>query len=132
MVVARGSFEVSMTPADTKLAGATDDLSHFLLAKTYQGDLSGTARGQMFAHTTGVEGSAGYVAMEEVDGELSGRRGRFVLQHFGIMNRNDPSLRVTVVPDSATGELAGLAGELQIDVVDGVHRYVLEYDLPSL
>jgi len=36
---------------------------------------------------------------------------------------------VTVVPDSGTGELAGLRGQLQITVTPDEHRYDFEYTL---
>ena len=45
------------------------------------------------------------------------------------MNRGAASLTVTVVPDTGTGELAGLAGSMTIDIVDGKHSYVFEYSL---
>jgi hypothetical protein len=35
------------------------------------------------------------------------------------------------VPDSGTGELAGLAGTMAIIVADGKHSYEFEYTLPS-
>ena len=40
------------------------------------------------------------------------------------------SLGITVVPDSGTGELAGLAGEFHLRIEDGRHSYTLEYTLP--
>jgi hypothetical protein len=46
------------------------------------------------------------------------------------MNRGVPSLKVTVVPDSGTGELVGLAGELVIQIDGGKHSYTFEYTLP--
>jgi hypothetical protein len=84
----------------------------------------------MLSAGTGVKGSAGYVAIERVVGRLDGRSGTFVLQHSGTMNRGQASLLVTVVPDSGTGELAGLAGTMAIDIVDGKHSYRFEYALP--
>jgi hypothetical protein len=45
------------------------------------------------------------------------------------MTRGEPSLSVTIVPDSGTGELAGIAGTLGIDIRDGQHFYDLEYTL---
>ncbi|MDH3786405.1 MAG: DUF3224 domain-containing protein, partial [Acidobacteriota bacterium] len=79
-----------------------------------------------------TEGSAGYVAIEQVTGTLHGRRGSFVLQHTGTMNRGAPSLAVTVVPDSGTGDLVGLEGEFTINVEDGKHLYEFNYRLPAL
>jgi hypothetical protein len=73
--------------------------------------------------------SAGYVAMERVEGTLDGKRGTFALQHSGTMARAKPAYSITVVPDSGTGELAGLSGSLTIDISRGVHEYTFEYEL---
>jgi hypothetical protein len=97
--------------------------------KQFHGDLEGTSKGQMLTAGTAVEGSAGYVAIERVSGMLHGRRGTFVLQHSGTMTRGAPQLSVTVVPDSATGELVGLAGKMTITISDGKHSYDFEYTL---
>jgi len=64
-----------------------------------------------------------------VTGRLHGRTGTFALQHSGTMTRGQPELAVSVVPDSGAGELAGLAGRMTIDIVDGKHFYTLEYTL---
>jgi hypothetical protein len=85
----------------------------------------------MLTALTAVEGSAGYVAMERFTGTLHGRRGSFVLQHSGTMQRGTQQLAITVVPDSGTGELAGVAGTFHLEIVDGEHRYRLEYSLPE-
>ena len=45
------------------------------------------------------------------------------------MNRGDAQLTVSIVPDSGTGELAGISGTLEIDNEDGNHSYVLDYEL---
>jgi hypothetical protein len=46
------------------------------------------------------------------------------------MNRGQAQLTVSVVPDSGTGDLAGLAGTMAIDIVDGKHFYRFDYTLP--
>jgi len=100
---ARGPFEVTMTPQapDDTPAGAA--VSRLSLQKQFHGALDATSTGQMLAVRTEIDGSAGYVAMEQVTGTLQGRRGAFALQHSGTMERGTPSLTVTVVPDSGTG-----------------------------
>jgi hypothetical protein len=45
------------------------------------------------------------------------------------MTRGAPTLAVSVVPDSATGALAGLAGTLTIEIIDGKHLYRFDYTL---
>lgn len=126
---ASGTFEVKMTPQSPgdKAAGAT--VGRFSLDKQFHGDLEGTSKGEMLAVGTAVEGSAGYVAMEQVTGTLNGRSGTFALQHTGTMNRGAAQLSVTVVPDSGTGQLVGLAGRMEIKIADGKHSYDFDYTL---
>ena len=57
--------------------------------------------------------------------------GSFVLMHTGLLNRGAPQLAITVVPDSGTGELLGLAGQLTINITGGEHTYDLDYTLPD-
>jgi hypothetical protein len=114
---------------DDKAEGAV--LGRMSLEKSFHGDLEGAGKGAMLTAGTSVQGSAGYVAIERVSGTLHGRRGTFALQHTGTMNRGEPQLSITVVPDSGTGELAGLAGKLAITVADGKHSYDLEYTLSA-
>jgi hypothetical protein len=45
------------------------------------------------------------------------------------MTRGAPSLTITVVPDSGTDELAGLAGTMDIIIEDGKHTYAFTYTL---
>jgi hypothetical protein len=99
------------------------------IAKQFQGDLEATSKGQMLTAMTEVTGSAGYVAIERVSGKLHGHSGTFALQHSGSMTRGAPHLTITVVPDSGTGELVGLAGKMTINIVDGKHFYDFEYTL---
>ena len=100
-----------------------------LLDKQYHGDLEATAKGQMLAARTEIKDSAGYVAIERVNGSLRGRSGTFVLQHSGTMTRGAQQLSITVVPDSGTGQLTGLAGNLTIKNAEGKHSYEFEYTL---
>ncbi|MEO8755046.1 MAG: DUF3224 domain-containing protein [Casimicrobiaceae bacterium] len=99
------------------------------IAKTFQGDLVATSKVDMLSAMTSYKGSAGYVALERVAGTLHGHSGAFVLQHSGTMTRGTPQLTVSVVPDSGSGALAGLAGTMQIDIVDGGHFYEFMYTL---
>jgi hypothetical protein len=122
---ASGTFEVKLLPqaADEGIP----EPGRWGLDKVFRGDLEASSRGQMLAIRTGVENSAGYVAMERVTGALQGREGSFALQHSGTMNRGQASLSVTVVPDSGTGELVGLSGTMQILIEGGKHFYSFDY-----
>lgn len=123
-----GTFDVKITPVTDEKAGDRA-IGRMLIDKQFHGGLEGTSKGEMLASMSTVKGSGGYVAMERVQGTLDGRNGTFVLQHIGTMKRGEPSLNVTVVPDSGTGELAGLEGSMKIDIVNGVHHYEFAYSL---
>jgi hypothetical protein len=125
---ASGTFEVKLSPqVDGEEGGAS--LGRLLIDKRFSGGLEATSRGQMLAFRSGVEGSAGYVALEQVEGALAGRAGGFVLQHSGTMERGAQQLSVTVVPDSGTGGLEGLSGRMRIVIAEGRHSYEFEYTL---
>jgi Protein of unknown function (DUF3224) len=128
---ARGTFEVQLTPQPLADATADPGLGRLAIAKVFAGDLVGSSRGEMLSARTAVEGSAGYVAIERVTGTLHGRAGGFVLQHNGTVARGVQQLTITVVPDSGTGELAGLSGTMSLQITDGVHAYDLAYTLLS-
>ncbi len=126
---ATGPFDVKVTPQDDK----SDDplLGRMALDKQYHGDLEGMGKGQMLTAGTSVKGSGAYVAIEKFTGTLKGHSGTFVLQHQGTMTQNVPQLSVSIVPDSGTGELKGIAGKMTINIAPGgKHSYDLEYSLP--
>jgi hypothetical protein len=128
---ANGSFEVDIAPLAVNDKAADSGVGRMSLNKTFLGDLEATSKGEMLTAMTAVKGSAGYVAIERVDGRLNGRAGTFALQHSGTMTRGEPTLSITVVPDSGTGELTGLAGKLTIKIEDKRHFYEFDYTLPE-
>src|SRR5580704_354352 len=125
----KGTFEVKLTPEPPY---STDDgvaLGRVHVDKQFSGELTATSTGEMIAARGAIANSAGYVCIERVTGTLAGKRGSFVLQHNGVMDRGTPSLACTVVPDSATGELVGLRGKVAIDIIDKRHYYTFDYEL---
>lgn len=128
---ASGTFEVKLSPLAQDEESGNSGLGRMAIDKQFHGDLDAHSQGQMLTAMTSVEGSAGYVAMEHVRGTLNERSGTFVLQHSGTMTRGAQHLRVTVVPDSATGELEGLSGEMTITISEGQHFYEFTYTLDS-
>jgi hypothetical protein len=123
---ASGSFEVKLEP----MPG--DAFPRLKLAKELHGDLEGTSAGEMMSVEGTVEGSGAYVAIERVTGSLHGRKGSFALIHNGTMQRGgDFDMKIRVVPDSGTGELAGLSGTLQIVLEGRNHFYHFDYTLPE-
>ena len=127
---ATGKFDVKITPQASDLAPEGPNLGRMSIDKQYHGDLDALAKGEMItAAGIAVKASAAYSAVERVSGTLHGRTGSFALQHTGVMTRGTPSLNVTVVPDSGTGELVGLLGKMDIIIEGKEHSYVLDYDI---
>jgi Protein of unknown function (DUF3224) len=125
---AKGIFEVDILPQTDR---EVPMLNRMTIDKKFYGDMEATTQGQMLSARTTIPNSAGYVAIERVEGSLHGRKGSFVLQHMGTMNRGESSLVITVVPDSGMEELVGLTGTLSIIIVDGKHSYDFAYTLPD-
>jgi Protein of unknown function (DUF3224) len=125
---ATGPFEVKLTPQPPEAENTT--VGRMTIDKQFHGELEAVSQGQMLSAMTGTKGSAGYVALEMVNGTLGGRKGTFVLQHSGTMDRGQAQLSVTVVPDSGTGELSGLSGSMKIRIEPGgKHFYDFDYQI---
>jgi hypothetical protein len=126
---ATGPFEVKLGPLSPYNGETGSLLGRMSLDKQFHGELEATSKGEMLTAMSAVKGSAGYVAIERVTGTLKGRSGSFALQHSGTMTRGAQQLVITVVPDSGTGDLEGLAGAMSIEITGGKHSYVLDYSL---
>jgi hypothetical protein len=60
-----------------------------------------------------------------------GRHSLDKIQHFALMNRGTPTLTLTVVPDTGTDALTGLAGSMKIIIEKGQHSYEFDYTLEA-
>lgn len=120
---ASGTFEVHLTPGEPEADGRIQRLG---FTKTWSGDLAGEGVGLMLAGGDPAAGDAGYVASEVVTGTLLGRQGSFLLQQFGLLHEGGETLHYAIVPGSGQGDLAGLAGRVDMDIDDeGVHHYTI-------
>ena len=130
---ASGTFDVRLLPqaADNPHAEGAG-VGRMALDKRFHGDLDATSEGEMLALRTARADSAGYVAIERVTGRLHGRCGSFALQHASTMERGMPRQSVQVIPDSGTADLAGLRGEMTIEIgPGGAHAYRFEYSFAA-
>jgi hypothetical protein len=123
-MLAKGTFEVQMTPQQDP-----GPVGRMTLAKQWSGDIAGTSAGVMIAFMTATKGSAGYTAIEKVEGTLAGKKGSFVLQHSSTMARGVPVQSIQVIPDSGTDDLTGLTGSLVIIVENKKHSYEFQYSI---
>ena len=71
-----GTFEVKLAPIDSYATGSNGNtLGRLSIDKTFSGDLQATSKGQMLSAMTSTAGSAGYVAIEDVTGTVTGKSG---------------------------------------------------------
>ena len=126
MAVVRGMFEIDLVPGEPELDGR---VSRFTFTKTWSGELAGRSVGVMLSGGDPAAGAAGYVVLEAFDGTVDGRTGGFLFQQFGVMDEGGPRVRYEIVPGSGTGELAGIRGTLDLDLVSGDHRVTLDYSV---
>jgi hypothetical protein len=127
---AAGYFDITLTPQkpDNPPAEAAG-LARLSIDKRYYGSIQGVSQGEMLASGDGKQHGA-YVAIEKITATLDGRSGSFALVHRAVMNQGSPERwEILVVPQSGTGQLAGISGTLTIDFRDGKHFYELRYEL---
>ena len=125
-----GEFQIQMETIEPYADGVDGiNLGRMSIDKRFSGALSATSKGEMLSAMTATEGSAGYVAIEQVIGTLNGKKGSFVLQHFGTMNKGTDYLVLEVVPDSGADQLKTISGSMKIKLLDNKHYYEFEYKL---
>ncbi len=128
----KGEFHVELSPLESVVASQSSVVpGRMAIKKTYYGELQGTAVGEMLSCRTPVNGSAGYVALEWIQATVQGLSGSFVVQHFGMMSRGEQRQLLEIVADSGTDELAGIKGQMRIEIDNGKHYYHFNYTLPA-
>lgn len=131
-MIAKGQFDITMNDEPPYDAVEEVTLGRVNAQKQYTGSLVATGQMQMLAARTPLKGSAGYSAVERISGALDGKQGSFIVVHAGVANRGKRSLlSITIVPDSGTGELRGISGKLDVQIIDGKHLYEIDYSLDN-
>lgn len=131
---ATGTFVVKVTPAEPSEIAKEAGLGRMTIDKVFSGAITGTSKGEMLTGMTPETKGMAYVAIEKVTATLNGHVGTFLLSHRASMRSAAPAntaLDITVVPDSGTGSLTGIAGTFLIDTSAGDHKYTFDYTLPT-
>ncbi|HQV90548.1 MAG TPA: DUF3224 domain-containing protein [Phycicoccus sp.] len=122
-----GTFSVALQPTEVEGTG----VGVMTLSKTWSGDIVGTGDGVFASGGDPSTGTAGYVALEHIEGRIGDREGGFALQQYGQMVGGEADLTYAVVPGSGSGHLTGIAGTMELTIEDGVHTYDLAFTLPG-
>jgi hypothetical protein len=130
---AKGRFDVKIAPMGHPDTGPGSVLGQMSLEKTFHGSMTGSSKGTMLTASSVEKADSGvYVAVERFTGIVDGRTGSFALAHRGVQAHGSRELLITIVPDTGTDELVGIAGTFDIDIAaDGTHAYHLAYTLPG-
>jgi hypothetical protein len=104
-------------------------LTRASVTKTFTGDLAGDGHVEYLMAYAG-DGSATFVGLERIVGQLAGKAGSFVLQRTGVFDGGVAKEHYAVVPGSGTGALKGLRGEGTSAVGHGMeHPFTITWEL---
>lgn len=131
---AEGTFTVSdFAPAPVPAPDITTALPVGVatMTKTYTGAIEGRSQTIFTSAFDRGGGKGTYVALESFEGTVDGRAGAFNFVHAASTSGDDRSGEVFfIVPDSGTGELAGISGSGSIAIdADRTHRIAFDYAL---
>ena len=115
---ASGTFGSIAIPQPFHVDGINGaQLNTMTVDKVFSGDLVGKSADEMLCAMTTTQGSAGYIALEQVTATLSDNKEEsFVLQHSGTMNKVADQLILDVIPDSGARALIGITVSMTIDI----------------
>jgi hypothetical protein len=132
MPLATGAFSVTeFTPTDYASAVETAlPIGHSHMVKTFTGAVEGRSLTQFSFAFSPETGAGTYVAMEAFEGTVDGRRGTFNFAHSATTSGSDRTDEFfLIVPNSGTGELAGIRGGGAVVVDADGERMVFDYTL---
>lgn len=131
MATINGSFKVAAwdeSPYDEREGRR---LTRASVTQHFEGDIAGKGSAQwLMAYQP--DGTARFVGLQLVDGEVAGRRGTFVLETAGEFDGTVARWEAGVVSGSLTGELTELTGRGRFEAPHGSQAsYELELELPG-
>lgn len=125
----RGEFKVMSWDESPYDEGNGRKLTLAIVGQVFSGDVngSGSARWLMSYRP---DGTARFVGLQQVDGTVEGRRGKFVLETTGDFDGQMARWQATVVDGSGTGDLTRLKGSGRFGAEHGPGAtYSLDLDL---
>src|SRR4051812_41846081 len=132
MPTAIGAFSVSDFTRTDYVSDVETALGtgHAHMVKTFTGAVEGRSLTQFSLAFSPETGVGTYVAMEAFAGTVDGRRGTFNFAHSATTSGTDRTDEFfLIVPNSGTGELAGIAGAGSIVIDDDGEHMVFDYTL---
>ncbi|RYZ75664.1 MAG: DUF3224 domain-containing protein [Proteobacteria bacterium] len=129
MKTVQGPLKVKSTPLESNPALTQIGGMCMSFEKTFEGALQATSIVSMMGLMNMEKKAGAYVALEKVTGILDGRRGSFCLYHSSSTDNGVNKQSIKVVPQSGTEELEDIDGSMEIDIREGIHSYIFQYDV---
>jgi Protein of unknown function (DUF3224) len=131
MTTLHGGFQVASWEENAYDERDGRKLTQASVTQRFEGDIAGEGAAQwLMAYQDG--GTARFVGLQLVEGEVAGRRGTFVLETTGEFDGRVARWEASVVVGSSTGELADLRGQGRFEAPHGSEAtYELEVELPE-
>ena len=127
---AQGSFELASWDEQTydEFEGG-GKLTRASVTQAFHGDLEGDGSVEwLMAYRP--DGTAHFVGLQLIEGELAGLEGSFVLETTGDFDGSSATWKASVVPGSATDALRGLTGTATFGAPKGpLAKFELDYQL---
>ena len=130
MTILHGGFQIASWDENAYDERDGRRLTKASVTQHFDGDIAGEGTAEWLM-TYQADGTARFVGLQLVDGQVAGRRGTFVLETSGEFDGRVARWRARVVSGSSTGELAALTGQGRFEAPHGSEAsYELEVDLP--
>jgi hypothetical protein len=96
------------------------------VSQTYSGDLEAKSNIE-YLMTTFSDDTSTFIGIEEILGELEGKSGSFLLEHDGTHRDGVAKSEFVIIPNSGTGELAGIRGKGSYEATHETAELTLDY-----
>lgn len=103
-------------------------LNHASVTQSYSGSLEAKSTIK-YLMTTFKNGFSSSIGIEEVIGELEGKKGSFLLNHKGTHQDGVAKSSFEIIPKSGTGELSGITGSGSYEATHENAELTLKYSL---
>ena len=129
MTALSGHFTVGSWDEDTYHEDGDRKLTSASVGQEFEGDLRGSGQARWLM-AYGPDGTARFVGLQLVDGEIDGRQGTVVFETTGDFDGKVARWTAVVISDSGTKGLAGVSGQGTFEAPLGsTASFNLELDL---
>ena len=130
MTKANGSFQITSFNEDSyEDRGGGAKLTHASGDQAFSGDIEGEGAVHWLMSYR-LDGTARYVGLQRIKGEIGGRKGSFIIEATGDFDGAASRGSWSVIPSSGTDDLKGITGTGTFEAPGGPKAtYALDYEV---